>query len=44
MKRISKLWIIAGILALLALIMWLLSGNKKKRRLRLKLHQPLRLQ
>lgn len=30
MKRISKLWIIAGILALLALIMWLLSGNKKK--------------
>lgn len=30
MKRISKLWIVVGVLAIIALIMWMLSGNKKK--------------
>ena len=30
MKRISKLWIVVGVIAIVALAMWLLSGNKKK--------------
>ena len=30
MKKISKLWIAVGIIVLIALITWLLSGNKKK--------------
>lgn len=30
MKKISKLWIVVGVVAILALAMWLLSGNKKK--------------
>ena len=30
MKRISKIWIIVGIIAIVAIIAWLMSGNKKK--------------
>ena len=30
MKRNSKLWIIVGVLAVIALVMWLFSGKKKK--------------
>ena len=30
MKRISKIWIGAGIIVLIAFIIWLLSGNKKE--------------
>ncbi|MBR1464116.1 MAG: efflux RND transporter periplasmic adaptor subunit [Prevotella sp.] len=30
MKKTSKLWILAGILAIIAVAVWLLSGNKKK--------------
>lgn len=30
MKRNSKLWIIVGVLAIIALVMWLFSGKKKK--------------
>ena len=30
MKRISKLWIVVGVIAIVALAMWLLSGHKKK--------------
>ena len=30
MKKISKLWIAVGIIVLITLITWLLSGNKKK--------------
>ena len=30
MKRNSKLWIIVGVLAVIALVMWLFSGRKKK--------------
>lgn len=29
MKKISKIWIWAGIIILLAIVIWLLSGNKK---------------
>jgi len=30
MKKLSKLWIVVGVLAVVALLAWLLSGNKKK--------------
>lgn len=30
MKRISKIWIIVGIIAIVAIVAWLMSGNKKK--------------
>ena len=30
MRKISKLWIVVGVIAVVALAMWLLSGNKKK--------------
>ncbi len=30
MKRISKIWIIVGIIAIVAIIAWFMSGNKKK--------------
>lgn len=30
MKKVSKIWIIAGLVAIVAVTAWLLSGNKKK--------------
>ena len=33
MKKISKIWIWAGIIILLAIVIWLLSGNKKERQI-----------
>lgn len=30
MKKISKIWIIVGIIAIVAIVAWLMSGNKKK--------------
>lgn len=30
MKKISKIWILVGIIAIVAIVAWLLSGNKKK--------------
>ena len=33
MKKISKIWIWAGVIILLAIVIWLLSGNKKERQI-----------
>lgn len=33
MKKISKVWIGAGVIILLAIVIWLLSGNKKERQI-----------
>lgn len=32
MKKISKIWIAAAAIVLLAVIAWILSGSKKKRK------------